>query len=523
MTVPAIEPVVTYSGNGSATTFNFGFLINAESELSVQFTNSDGAQTDLVLNTDYSIHETGNSNGSYITFPLGTSTHSVLGTTEKITLSMVLSVNQEVPFGISTGLDFTVLERSFDYLTRIAQIQERKLERCVKVKEGSGVDPDNLIQSIDASVLASNSYASAALNSAIAATTSATNASASQASAADSAVAAANAVASVKMPAPVALNYLRQKSDLSGFENRTPDQVREDLNQPVIHLGVGGVITSNPTFSVDRQHDGFIKANINPSLPTISDEIPRNILFDFNIEPGRTFTMPSNVKWDYGSVPTFVAWPDCLLNIATINNMALSFPATSGQYVDLLNVPFNNVGSQPWEQIWNITPQQVGIAQYIQGSGLGVGKAPIIGITATNFLQLYLSSNAASYDIASNVVASTNALAINTNYFIKLVFTGAQYVLSISTDGIVYTPVITVTSTIPIYTPVSGNVIRLGAHIENPTTMLFKGTIDLNKSSIKINGGRNLLTPEPGVYLNRIIYDTQDGLHYKAHYSQVAV
>lgn len=191
MTVPAIEPVVTYSGNGSATTFNFGFLINAESELSVQFTNSDGVQTDLVLNTDYSIHETGNSNGSYITFPLGTSTHSVLGTTEKITLSMVLPVNQEVPFGISTGLDFTVLERSFDYLTRIDQIQERKLERCVKVKEGSGVDPDNLIASIDDSVSIASGYASAAASSATSAASSANSATTSATSASTSAASVA--------------------------------------------------------------------------------------------------------------------------------------------------------------------------------------------------------------------------------------------------------------------------------------------------------------------------------------------
>jgi hypothetical protein len=113
----------------------------------------------------------------------------------------------------------------------------------------------------------------------------------------------------------------------------------------------------------------------------------------------------------------------------------------------------------------------------------------------------------------------------NTNLYVKLVFTGTQYILSYSTDGgISYIPDITVASSLNISIPIATGLIRLGQVQNIPTANLYKGIIDLAKSSIKINGGRNLLTPEPGVFLNRIIYDTQDGgVHYKQHYSQVSV
>lgn len=184
MVVSAIQPVVTYSGNNSAKTFDFGFLINNEAELLVQFTSIDGIQSNLVLNTDYSINEVGNKNGSYITFPLVASAYSTLGTGEKITLSLTLPIKQETPYGTSSGLNLGVLEASFDYATRINQIQDRKIDRCIKVKEGSGIDPDDLISSLEASALTAANSASAATASATGAATSATNA-ATQAEAAE--------------------------------------------------------------------------------------------------------------------------------------------------------------------------------------------------------------------------------------------------------------------------------------------------------------------------------------------------
>ena len=166
MSVSDKEPVYTYSGNGLNKIFEFDCLINSGNELIVQHTGVNGVQNTLILNTDYSINEIQNENGSYITFPLVSSTYSILSSAEKITLSLDLSFIQEVEYSKSGGLSLLALENSLDYLTRMAQILRRKIERCVKVKEGSGVDPDNLISSITQSVAVASLSATNAASSA---------------------------------------------------------------------------------------------------------------------------------------------------------------------------------------------------------------------------------------------------------------------------------------------------------------------------------------------------------------------
>lgn len=204
MSVSDLEPVKTTSGNGVNKTFDFDFLINNESELLVQYTDSNGVQSSLVLNTDYSINAVGNPAGSFITFPLASSSHSILSSNEKITLSLDLKFKQEGGYNTSGGLTLGALENSFDYLTRIAQILRRKIDRCVKVKEGSGVNPDELVANLEASALAAANSASDAaqtlndlnstLTSAVSSATSAASSSATEA-AASAAISVSNAQA----------------------------------------------------------------------------------------------------------------------------------------------------------------------------------------------------------------------------------------------------------------------------------------------------------------------------------------
>lgn len=175
MSVLTTNPFNNQSGNGSTTTFYFDFLVNKASEL-VVFLNGDEANP-LTYGVDYSIHEFGNANGSNITFPLNGSTHSILTSADVISMVSSLPIKQESSFSA-----VPVLEKTLDYIVRCLQIVNRQVERSVKTKEGSGVDPDALISSINESVSAASVAATSATNSASSATTSASNASTSAAS-----------------------------------------------------------------------------------------------------------------------------------------------------------------------------------------------------------------------------------------------------------------------------------------------------------------------------------------------------
>lgn len=97
-------------------------------------------------------------------------------------------------------------------------------------------------------------------------------------------------------------------------------------------------------------------------------------------------------------------------------------------------------------------------------------------------LTVDLSSDGTENDIA-HAVKGQHILESGINYWIKTIFDGAKYVVSYSTDGIVYVDTITVESTLPI----KGNVIQkvgVDADLLYPLT----GAVDLSQSYIKING-----------------------------------
>ena len=148
MTVPKNNIVHNYKGNGITTQFDFDFLIEKKSELLVLHTNSSGKQKELTLDLDYSINKIGNPNGSYIVFPLEDSEYKVLSKDETITLLLNLEIEQEKEYSNSAKLDLESLEKSFDYNIRLMQILNRKIERCVKVQEGSSSTVDEFLNEL---------------------------------------------------------------------------------------------------------------------------------------------------------------------------------------------------------------------------------------------------------------------------------------------------------------------------------------------------------------------------------------
>ncbi len=148
MTVSSIIPVNNHTGNSSATKFDFDFLIENQSELVVTHIDKKGTSNVLEFGIDYSINELGNGNGSFIEFPLKDSSYEVLAQGEILSLSLNLPIKQESEFASSSSLNLTILEKTFDYIVRILQILNRRIERSIKVEEGGSATPDSLIEQI---------------------------------------------------------------------------------------------------------------------------------------------------------------------------------------------------------------------------------------------------------------------------------------------------------------------------------------------------------------------------------------
>ena len=172
MTVSTIVPVNNYPGNNSYTKFDFNFLIQSRDELQVSHTDKNGIVSILQYGIDYSINEIGNENGSYITFPLSSSSFGILTPDETITLSLSLVIKQESQFENSANLNLSILEQTFDYIVRVLQILDRKIERCVKIKEGVEINPDKLMDQINDNAMVSVQAAETSIDAANSADTS---------------------------------------------------------------------------------------------------------------------------------------------------------------------------------------------------------------------------------------------------------------------------------------------------------------------------------------------------------------
>ncbi len=147
--IPVTNPYNNWQGDNSTTKFDFDFLVENQSQLLVFVTAADKTVRQLTYETDYTITGFGNNNGGYITYPINEE-NDKLQNDETITLQLVLPITQQSEYGTSSELNPKDIEHSLDYLTRIAQIQNRQLERSVKVAEGSGIDTGKLVNSVNA-------------------------------------------------------------------------------------------------------------------------------------------------------------------------------------------------------------------------------------------------------------------------------------------------------------------------------------------------------------------------------------
>lgn len=143
-----VLPVNSYCGNNNCTQFDFNFYIENEDQLEVYLINENNMRNILALNVDYSINEVKNPNGSFITFPLDDSKYDVLNEDQKISIELALQCVQEIEYNNSSLLNLESLEYSFDYLTRLVQILQRRIDLCIKVEEGVGETPQQYLDKI---------------------------------------------------------------------------------------------------------------------------------------------------------------------------------------------------------------------------------------------------------------------------------------------------------------------------------------------------------------------------------------
>ena len=146
--IPENVPAVSYVGNNASTRFDFDFLVEDSAKLIVELTTTLGEIVPLTYGTDYSVNEFNNSQGGYITYPLQSSSHSVLAPNEKISLYLTLPAEQINEYSKSSEMDFKLLEYSLDYLTRLIQILRVDINQCARLPIGSKETVQELINQL---------------------------------------------------------------------------------------------------------------------------------------------------------------------------------------------------------------------------------------------------------------------------------------------------------------------------------------------------------------------------------------
>lgn len=144
-----------------------------------------------------------------------------------------------------------------------------------------------------------------------------------------------------------------------------------------------------------------------------------------------------------------------------------------------------------WEMVFKINFNTASTIQHIiANSSSNDHQAIVLRLDANNKLQTYLSSNGTSWNITGDSgIEGSNVFSINTDYYIKMEFTGTQYIVSYSTDNEEWTADITINNENSLYQSSALN--SLGyIGLSNQTSNVLQGSIDLNESYININGER---------------------------------
>ena len=146
--------------------------------------------------------------------------------------------------------------------------------------------------------------------------------------------------------------------------------------------------------------------------------------------------------------------------------------------------PENNT----WEMCFKFTTgSDVSTSQDVMGNyGNTYQNAPEINVYKGLF-TLIIPKDGSSTKLVEKV--GTYSVLANTSYFVKIGWTGTEYYLDYSTDGIDYTRDVSVANLTAIYQATSPFLIGMNQYAASSTNY-WRGTIDLSQSYININGER---------------------------------
>lgn len=138
MTVP-LGNRMDYTGNGAVDTYAYTFKIFEDSELLVTVADTDGAETTLVLTTDYTVTGAGSSSGGNVVLVNASQAWLDSGgdllTGYHLTIRRVLDLTQETDLPNQGSFFAEVHEDQFDRLVMIAQQQQDQIERGIRLPE----------------------------------------------------------------------------------------------------------------------------------------------------------------------------------------------------------------------------------------------------------------------------------------------------------------------------------------------------------------------------------------------------
>lgn len=145
MTVATTTNRVSYSGDGATTVFPFEFSIFEYTDLIVILTDSDGDDTTLSLNVDYTVE--GTTNGGNVTL----TTAPALG--ETLTIIRELPITQEVDYVENDSFPAETHEEALDKATMILQQLNEKFSRALLFRVASSMSDVELPELVEGKFL----------------------------------------------------------------------------------------------------------------------------------------------------------------------------------------------------------------------------------------------------------------------------------------------------------------------------------------------------------------------------------
>lgn len=137
MTISSTNSRMTYTGNGSVSSYSFTYKIFDEGDLLVTVKDTDGVETTLTITTDYTVTMNANGTGSIQLVSSGQDwlTGGNLTTGYRLVIRRVVEVVQETDIRNQGEFFPEVHEDAFDYQTMIQQQQQDEIDRSIKVAE----------------------------------------------------------------------------------------------------------------------------------------------------------------------------------------------------------------------------------------------------------------------------------------------------------------------------------------------------------------------------------------------------